>query len=1040
MRKAGLSNRVSLRSLSLTVAFVLLFPISALPARSPDTLSPGASALFAEKDTANSSMAVDRNESDTRNPVEISNIGAEANWPMSAANPQRTSWTPEEVRGNLQPQWYKVFEPYIPNKVQIIAADGLLFISTSGGLYALDAGTGAQKWAYPTAMPLGNSPTIANGVAYVGGFDHKLHAVDAVTGVGLWTFEAEAGFDTNPLVANNRVYLGGRDGTFYAVYSNDDGVRKGTLAWKYKTDGPIHFSAAANASHRTIYFASNDGHAYALDALTGGLVWKSPKLPTAGFHSWWPVVAGDMVVYSAQRPYRITTPPQDNLMSILYTLGEPGMGQGFGPQQPDGTRDGTVAMNYLETKPWLRSYYLLNAASGREISYDFNQNGQPEYPPLLGVGTNSGSRYPAMIMPDGNVYTFNRYSEEKYGQAVAGWIPGTSKILAPRIPGISAHDEPVGYSGGGNLIYWNQCCDRAAGAYDLTGNSYRYFDYNLSRLIPRYNTLTTGTYEANAITVFGGRNGIYGYHGDQNPPVPYRGKVYMHRGNAVIAFSPTGGAQALPRADTVDVAAILTPVDTNGLRLRLAHEIEKIIAAGHLRPGFGINGAFSTKARSELGDNLTDYWSNPADTLLVLTLAYPHLSPSLQQQVATYLQSMLANYHPCSYTHIGWSTGSGREGYDLPPEVMTALPSYPPSMWSTYDFDGWTGPDWKWTPHTFYALWKYAETFGNARTLFDRCQGRMWTPPSDDVLAKFPFAHNAWIAGLHGYLELQRLAGYAPDASRQATLDRLLALRVSAFEKDNPWGPDFHNWWQILAVARNFMFMTPELGQHLRDHALSKVQVAFDEYSRDAPYWFVTNYEATYNEITLHHLYDYNALFAVKAMVFQERGEELARYLDVPGFARGDLFYIQNLILTLEAEAPLRLPHVSKTPSSSSAHVGEVVAFTLVVHHSHAPLTETIPITITVTLPTGLVYHPEQCVSSWGDPPTCSSQSIHWQGVLSGATPIEIVYTAKVTTLQPAKLINEVQVDGGALWQYTGTVSIMANPLRCYLPVVLKHR
>jgi hypothetical protein len=42
----------------------------------------------------------------------------------------------------------------------------------------------------------------------------------------------------------------------------------------------------------------------------------------------------------------------------------------------------------------LRSYYLLDTATGHEITYDFNQNGQPEYAPFLGVGTHSGSRYP----------------------------------------------------------------------------------------------------------------------------------------------------------------------------------------------------------------------------------------------------------------------------------------------------------------------------------------------------------------------------------------------------------------------------------------------------------------------------------------------------------------------------------------------------------------------------------------------------------------------------------------------------------------------
>ena len=46
-----------------------------------------------------------------------------------------------------------------------------------------DAVTGAERWTYPTELPLGHSPTVADGIVYVGGFDHKLHALDAMTGV-----------------------------------------------------------------------------------------------------------------------------------------------------------------------------------------------------------------------------------------------------------------------------------------------------------------------------------------------------------------------------------------------------------------------------------------------------------------------------------------------------------------------------------------------------------------------------------------------------------------------------------------------------------------------------------------------------------------------------------------------------------------------------------------------------------------------------------------------------------------------------------------
>jgi serine/threonine-protein kinase len=79
----------------------------------------------------------------------------------------------------------------------------------------LDAVSGAEKWVFPTELPLGHSPTVHQQVVYVGGFDHKIYAIHALTGNLLWTFEAGAGFDTNPLVVQGMV-LPVVDGYFYA--------------------------------------------------------------------------------------------------------------------------------------------------------------------------------------------------------------------------------------------------------------------------------------------------------------------------------------------------------------------------------------------------------------------------------------------------------------------------------------------------------------------------------------------------------------------------------------------------------------------------------------------------------------------------------------------------------------------------------------------------------------------------------------------------------------------------------------------------------
>src|SRR5512143_916905 len=287
--------------------------------------------------------------------VSTQSVTAAGDWTMAGANAQRTSWSPEQVpsaavlaahrneadNGKLYPQWYTPFDAYIPDNVQIIGAYGLLYISTSPGLYAVDGSTGVVRWGYATGMPLGHSPTVSNGVVYFGRLDHKLYAINAnpdvtqlpsqpdssgqlvkINNQAKWTFEATAGFETNPLVVNGLVYAGNRDGSMYAVDANT-----GALRWEFQTGAPILFSAAANRSGTTVYFASNDSYAYAVNAQDGTQVWKSAKFPGAGFDSWWPVIYQDAqtlkeyVILPGSHNYRDNVPPgPEGHLSNLETL------------------------------------------------------------------------------------------------------------------------------------------------------------------------------------------------------------------------------------------------------------------------------------------------------------------------------------------------------------------------------------------------------------------------------------------------------------------------------------------------------------------------------------------------------------------------------------------------------------------------------------------------------------------------------------------------------------------------------------------------
>ncbi len=884
-------------------------------------------------------------------------------WPMLAANPQRTSWSLEEVRGDLSLEWYRPIEPYIPYKIQPIAANGKIYVSTARGLYTLRARDGELLWVYPTELPLGHSPTIASinqqSIAYVGGYDHKIHALDANTGkpvVGYTPFEAKAGFETNPLVVRNTIYAGNRDGYFYALDATT-----GSLKWKFQTNGPIQISAAYKDGK--VYFASNDGRAYALDADTGTLIWKSQKLLGAGFYSFWPVIYSDR---TTGRDYVIFSGGENYIQSVLSLTGEETAtlfadipaGELIGPTSTNipgdwapGTQviDASRIAQYYQSRPDRRTIFILDRMTGKEYTFDSNTDGKIEFAPFTWSGvTQSGSKYPPVINGvDGVYYQSTAYYSGGWVSrgGPVGWKFGTpfiSRVHTGNGPGAEighASDEPIAYSSGGKLIYWSLCCDREAGAFDVTipfgqpNRDWYYFGYNLASnvLAPGYQQMyDDGNPQAynnlDGWQIYSGKNksknGIYGKHGTtQSPPIPYQGKIYFLKGNALLAFSPTGSSPKtpLPLAVTIPVQSSPTPPSRVELINRLEKEVHKILTAGPLRPGYHAAGfidlygvGWFTDER-EFGE-IFDYFQNPADTVYTLLLAYPHLSTVTQQKVKAYLQDYYgpgSKYDFTRIVHIGWGNGASREFFTIPQEVIQhwGQPYRPPLEPSPQPICGECGYWHNFPPFSFYAAWKYAQIVGNnnasfARNIFDLMSDKLEPPLDDSTFIDRPYWLNLYIAGYKGYLELGTLAGYPQDADVLAIYQHLLNLRVDGFSKDTPYPPigapdGLYN--NTLAVARNFMFLTPELADYLNQHILTKVQEALDEYSYVAPYWFVTKFDGSYGEGTFQHLYDPPALFQARAYILKQPYGELVKWLDVPAFYRGDLFYIQNLVAVLDS-------------------------------------------------------------------------------------------------------------------------------------------
>ena len=165
----------------------------------------------------------------------------------------------------------------------------MLFTSGDGYLNAVDRNGGHLQWRVAIGRDtaprwgfeyIASSPTIDNGVVYVGGADGRLHAVQAATGKLLWKSEPLGGKAIpSPAVSGNRVFIASDSGKVYAF------DRHGAPLWTFETDGVHNDSEKAGYDRRainaspavagdTVVVGARDGIFYAIGAADGKERWR----------------------------------------------------------------------------------------------------------------------------------------------------------------------------------------------------------------------------------------------------------------------------------------------------------------------------------------------------------------------------------------------------------------------------------------------------------------------------------------------------------------------------------------------------------------------------------------------------------------------------------------------------------------------------------------------------------------------------------------------------------------------------------------------
>jgi outer membrane protein assembly factor BamB len=146
--------------------------------------------------------------------------------------------------------------------------DGVVYVgSADRHLYAIDAAVGRERWRSSTDGSVTSTPAVADGTVFVGCDDDHVYAVDAATGAVRWKFLTGAKIHSSPAVVQGWVYIGSRDHHVYAI-----DARTGQERWRFNGGG--WFNSSPKVMGNTLYIGCRDHNIYALDATTGEKRWS----------------------------------------------------------------------------------------------------------------------------------------------------------------------------------------------------------------------------------------------------------------------------------------------------------------------------------------------------------------------------------------------------------------------------------------------------------------------------------------------------------------------------------------------------------------------------------------------------------------------------------------------------------------------------------------------------------------------------------------------------------------------------------------------
>lgn len=334
-------------------------------------------------------------------------------WVQLQRDPQRTGYSPSTVKTSsnysVKWRWHPAdrWTPISEMAQPVVAGDRVYISDFSGIVYSLSATTGTEQWKYTINENIYGGLALIDGKVIAGTQEGSIYALSQANGSLLWKLSTKGGVVTSPLISDNSIIVTNKAGEIVKISTN------GSMLWKTTLPAPIMMSPAAN-TNGTVFVGAENLKAYALDSLSGSILWEK-QLIGDSFRFTWPVVAQNQgIVFFRSEPKlgfhtMLNNPSQtlENGRCINFNFGE---------CHPNNTNTNcstltcggftttqATAAQYLAEQEQIRVYLQNRPNEQTFFALDMETGNTRYIPPILYTGGGGGWPTPPVINTSQNI-------------------------------------------------------------------------------------------------------------------------------------------------------------------------------------------------------------------------------------------------------------------------------------------------------------------------------------------------------------------------------------------------------------------------------------------------------------------------------------------------------------------------------------------------------------------------------------------------------------------------------------------------------------